>query len=82
MQQPQTLSALTCGESAVISAVGGSGAMHDRLRDLGFNENSEVTCLFSSAFGDPRAYRIKGTVIALRQKDATLVQCLRGGGDA
>lgn len=82
MKQPYTLAALSCGESAVISAIGGSGPMHERLRDLGFNENSVVTCLFAAALGDPRAYRIKGTVIALRQKDAQMVKCCTIGGDA
>ena len=61
MQQPFTLNALGGGQSAVITAVHGTGEMHARLRDLGFTEESRVTCLFSSAFGDPRAYRVKDT---------------------
>lgn len=36
-----------------------------------------MTCLFSSAFGDPRAYRVKDTVIALRGDDARCVCCER-----
>ena len=77
MQQPFTLNALGGGQSAVITAVHGTGEMHARLRDLGFTEESRVTCLFSSAFGDPRAYRVKDTVIALRGDDARCVCCER-----
>lgn len=81
MQHPQTLAALPLGEHAIVTSVAGNGAMHDRLRDLGFCEKSEVACLFASAFGDPRAYRIKGAVIALRQKDAELILCSFGGAE-
>lgn len=79
MQQPFPLSTLPCGQSAVISIVHGTGAMHDRLQELGFTPNALVTCLFPSAFGDPRAYCIRDTVIALRAVDALQVLCLNGG---
>ena len=51
------------------------GALHTRLLDLGFTCGSQVCCLFPSALGDPRAYLVRGTVIALRQADAKLVLC-------
>lgn len=81
MRHSYPLTALDCGQSAVIQSVQGKGAMYERLCDLGFTPNSLVTCLFSSIFGDPRAYRIKGTVIALRKRDAEQVRCLPGGGE-
>ena len=54
--------------------------MRSRLCDLGLTENSRVTCLFPSAFGDPRAYRIRDTVVALRGCDARTVLCRADGG--
>lgn len=81
MEMPFTLDLLGGGQSAVIADVRGEGAMHARLRDLGFTENTPVTCLYASAFGDPRAYRVKDTVIALRRCDARCV-CLGGKGGA
>ncbi len=75
-----SLDRLRRGQSAVITEVHGSGAMHDRLRDLGFTENSEVTCLFPAAFGDPHAYRVKDAVIALRRADAQQVVCAQSCG--
>ena len=43
--------------------------MQRRLRDLGLIENTRVVCLGRSPMGDPSAYLIRGTVIALRQCD-------------
>ena len=40
-----------------------------RLRDLGLIENTRVVCLGRSPMGDPSAYLIRGTVIALRRCD-------------
>ena len=39
-----------------------------------------VTCLFPSAFGDPKAYRVKDTVVALRRADARNILCRACGG--
>lgn len=81
MRQTLSLSHLSCGQSAVIQHVRGKGAMYERLCDLGFTPNTTVTCLFASIFGDPRAYRIKGTTIALRQSDADTIECSFTGGE-
>jgi len=40
---------------------------------LGFAPKSSVTCAFSAPMGDPKAYVIKGTVIALREEDSSLI---------
>ena len=80
MQQSFPLSSLPHGQGAVVYRVNGSGPMYERLCDLGFTPGSSVVCLFSSVFGDPKAYRIKQTIIALRQKDAASVECLIDGG--
>ena len=51
-------------------SVHGEAAMTQRLREIGFTPTAEVECLFRSAMGDPTAYRICGTVIALRREDS------------
>lgn len=48
-------------------------ALSRRLLDLGFAEGASVKCLFRSMFGDPTAYGICGTVIALRAEDSASV---------
>lgn len=82
MQTVFPLTALCCGQSGVIDSIRLRGAMYERLCDLGFTKGSVVTCLFPAIFGDPRAYRIRGSVIALRQCDAGQICCRRCGGDA
>lgn len=51
----------------------GEAAMRRRLEDIGLTEGSRVTCLMKSPLGDPKAYRIQGAVIALRDRDAATV---------
>ncbi|MCI8805372.1 MAG: ferrous iron transport protein A [Clostridiales bacterium] len=42
----------------------------NRLTELGFTEGCEITPLYISPLGDPTAYCIRGTIIALRGEDA------------
>ena len=48
----------------------------ERLRDLGLCEGEKVKCVMISPLGDPSAYLIKGSVIALRKEDADTVNIL------
>lgn len=41
-----------------------------RLNDLGLLENTSISPIFSSPFGDPIAYEFRGNVIAIRNEDA------------
>ena len=45
-----------------------------RLLDLGFVEGSFVECVGKSPMGDPSAYMLRGTVIAIRKKDAKKIK--------
>ncbi len=45
-----------------------------RLQDLGLIKGSVVKCLFRSPLGDPTAYLVCGTTVALRSEDAALVK--------
>lgn len=65
---------LDVGEAARVAAVRGAGAMALRLRELGLCEGETVSCVGVSPLGDPRAYRINGAVIALRDADADAVE--------
>ncbi len=46
-----------------------SGAMLQRLLDIGLVQNTAVECVGVSPSGDPTAYLIRGAVIALRNED-------------
>ncbi|MBE6823905.1 MAG: ferrous iron transport protein A [Ruminococcaceae bacterium] len=45
-----------------------------RLYDLGVVKNTVIVPLFKSMFGDTIAYKIKGSVIALRKKDCKKIK--------
>lgn len=69
-----SLSSLSVGQRGIIRRLTDGGRnIADRLRDLGMNEGAAVECVMISPLGDPRAYLIKGSVIALRREDAAVV---------
>lgn len=47
--------------------------MRRRLQDLGIVEGTTIECLQKSPSGDPVAYKIRGTIIALRSEDANKI---------
>lgn len=70
----RTLYDLAPGERAHIQRLRLDGAMSMRLRELGFLPGSEIVCLLKSPLGDPRAFWICDTLIALRGQDARLIE--------
>ena len=67
----KTLSDVSVGEGGRVRGV--EGTLSRRLRDLGFTRGAAVECLFAAPGRGMRAYRIRGAVIALRQRDARQV---------
>ena len=67
------LSALARDERAYIRRVGGKPDMARRLAQLGLLPGTQITCELISPAGDPAAYRVRGTLIALRRADAGAV---------
>ena len=67
------LTDISLGTECRISALGVEGLMRRRLMDLGFVPGTKVACLRRSPAGDPTAYLVRGTVIALRKEDAASV---------
>lgn len=69
MNLSSDLNALHTGESGVVEKLNSTGSMRRRLLDLGLVENTPVECLGKSPGGDPRAFLIRGAVIAIRSED-------------
>ncbi|MCA1053758.1 ferrous iron transport protein A [Rossellomorea aquimaris] len=65
------LSDLTEGTSAKITSIEIDGVMRRRLLDLGFVPGNVVTVIKKSPLGDPVAFRVSGTVIALRKEESS-----------
>ncbi len=77
----KTLLALPEGVRARVGALDIPGEGKRRLMDLGFTPGTPVECLFSAPSGDPRAYLVRGTVIALRDSESGAVKVTLGAGD-
>ncbi len=70
------LDTLEPGQSGVVTGISPRcrGVERRRLLDLGVIPGTEIEVELVSPGGDPTAYRIKGTVIALRKFQAHLIQ--------
>lgn len=77
MHESLTLSALPLGESAYVTYISAHPTMARRLADLGLVPGTRVTCLAKSPAGDPAAYLIRGSLIALRAADADGIRLTR-----
>ena len=65
-----TLKDLKVGESAVITAVGGEGALRQHFLDMGVIPGAEVTVVKFAPMGDPMELQIHGYELTLRLADA------------
>lgn len=75
----QRLDGLQEGEQANITAISRAcrGAERRRLMDLGIVPGTQVTVEMHSPSGDPTAYRIRDTIIALRREQARHIRIER-----
>jgi DtxR family Mn-dependent transcriptional regulator len=71
---PRTLADLRPGERGTVRAVRLTGFARRRLFDLGFTPGARVEFAFPAAFGEPRAYRVRDTLIALRTGQARRIE--------
>ena len=61
------------GTYATVIKLDPKGDLRRRLMDIGLVEGTLVECVRKSPAGDPKAYLIRGAVIALRKEDAKTV---------
>lgn len=69
-----TLKELKPGQSAVISSVGGEGALRQHFLDMGVIPGAEVTLIKYAPMGDPMELQIHGYALTLRLEDADKIQ--------
>ncbi len=67
------LSTLPVGEAGRVRCLRAGDGIGRRLMDLGFTPGAEAACLLAAPGNGMRAYRIRGAVIALRQREARMV---------
>lgn len=52
------------------------GELRRRFFDLGIIEGTNIKVLYSGPFGDPRAYLIRGAVIAIREEESERIEVI------
>ena len=69
-----TLNQLPIGKEAVITKVGGEGALRCRLLDMGLIPHTKVTVQKIAPMGDPMEIRLRGYELTLRLEDAEQIE--------
>ena len=69
-----TLKELKIGQSAVIRAVGGEGALRQHFLDMGVIPGAEVTVVKFAPMGDPMELQVHGYELTLRLDDAAKIE--------
>ena len=65
-----TLDKILIGDFAVVVAVNTKLSLKQRLYDIGLVPGTKIKVVHQSPAGNPRAYLVRGAVIALRNCDA------------
>lgn len=69
-----TLNDLCVNQCCIVSKVNSKGNMRRRIMDIGIIPGTFIECVLSSPSGNPCAYLVKGSLIALRNDDASMIE--------
>lgn len=69
-----TLDKLPIGREAVITRVGGEGALRCRFLDMGLIPKTRVAVRKTAPMGDPLELRLRGYTLTIRKADAQQIE--------
>ena len=69
-----TLDKLPIGKTAVITSVGGEGALRCRLLDMGLIPKTKVKTIKVAPMGDPIEISVRGYELSIRIDDAEKIE--------
>ena len=73
-----TLNELPVGKAAVITQVGGAGALRCRLLDMGLIPKTKIVITKVAPMGDPIELRLRGYTLTIRIEDAKNIEVKEG----
>lgn len=73
MAKRASIAELQPGESGVVKQVGGEGALHRHLLDMGITPGVRVTLIKTAPMGDPLEVKLRGYSLTLRKADAATI---------
>ena len=68
-----TLYELPLNQVGIVNNLNCNGTIRRRLLDLGLIKGTQIKPVFKSPSGDPIAYEVRKTLIALRKEDSILI---------
>ena len=69
-----TLSELRPGDKAKVVSIGSTGAMRQRILDMGVTVGVQVQLIKIAPLGDPVEITVRGYQLSLRKSEAALIQ--------
>ncbi|MCZ6703308.1 MAG: FeoA family protein [Ignavibacteria bacterium] len=69
----KTAADLKYGEKVKISSIDTSNPSHQRILEIGFTPGQEIEIMSKAVFDDPIAFSVRGTLIAMRKKEADCI---------
>ncbi len=65
-----TLDKVKIADTVILKKLNNTGSIRRRLLDIGFIPGTKIENVLTAPFKDPTLYRIRGTLIAIRNSDA------------
>ena len=69
-----TLNEIVLNKSYYIKKLLSTGVLRRRMQDMGLIEGTEIYGKFRAPFGEPVAYSVRGTLLALRNEEAKQIE--------
>ena len=66
----KTAAMLKFGESGIITGIDNSHPSARRIIEVGFTPGQHIELINETAFSDPLAFSLRGTIIAIRRNEA------------
>ena len=76
-----TIAELQIGQPAIITQVGGEGALRCRFLDMGLIPKTKVVVQKVAPMGDPLELRIRGYELTIRKEDAAKIEVETEGAE-
>lgn len=72
-----TLYDLEIGSQGKIKEINCNNNIKRRMMDLGIIKGTTITPILKSPAGNPRAYEVRGSIIAIRSEDAKQINIIK-----
>ena len=70
----ENLNSLELDDIGIVKKINVPGSIKRRLLDMGFVKGTKITPVLVSPSKDPRAFEVRGTIIAIRKEDAKKIE--------